>query len=389
MDVDVDGTCDQRFAKVRDTFVESFTERGDVGASVAVTFEGELVVDLWGGTVTGTRTGRWQRDTMVNTFSTTKGMTALCAHLLIDRGDLDVDAPVVRYWPEFGQAGKSEIPVRWLLSHRAGLSALREPLPTEALFDWDRMCDALARSEPWWEPGSASGYHAMTFGFLVGEVVRRITGLSLGTFFRREIAEPLDVDFWIGLPEAEHDRVADLIVPPGGVWPTIPAGAHPSVRAMHNPPMDDELVNSVAWRSAELPAANGHGTARALARVYGALANGGAIDGVRLVRPEAIERMREPQPEGVDLFIGLALGGVPFRWNLGFMPNILGVTYGPNPRAFGHTGHGGSVAMCDPESRLSVAYVMNRMQVASEGRPPDTRGVSLIHAATACATAVR
>jgi CubicO group peptidase (beta-lactamase class C family) len=250
------------------------------------------------------------------------------------------------------------------------------------------MCDALARSEPWWEPGTASAYHAVTFGFLVGEVVRRVSGHSLGTFFRREIAEPLGADFSIGLPIAEHGRVADLIVPPNGVRPLIPEDAHPSVLAMHNPRMDDAVVNSAAWRAAEIPAVNGHGDARGLARVYGALANDGAFDGVRLVRPEAIECMREPQPEGVDLFLGLALGGIAFRWNLGFMPNILGVAYGPNPRAFGHTGHGGSVAMCDPEARLSVAYVMNRMKVASSGEPPDTRAVSLIHAAAACASAI-
>ena len=384
MTVDVDGTCDLRFEKVRDAFIANFADGGDVGAALAVTFRGEMVVDLWGGAVIGGRTGPWQRDTIVNVFSTTKGMTALCAHMLIDRGELDVDAPVSTYWPEFAQAGKDRIPVRWLLSHRAGLSAIREPLPTDALFDWDRMCDVLARSEPWWEPGTASGYHAMTFGFLVGEVIRRVTGQSIGQFFRSEVAEPLGVDFSIGLATAEHHRVADLIVPPGGVWPSIPAGAHPSVQAMHNPPMDDGLVNSLAWRRAEIPAAGGHGTARGLASVYGALANGGSIDGVRLVSSEAIDCMREPQPEGVDLFIGLALGGVAFQWNLGFMPNIMNTIYGPNPRAFGHTGHGGSVAMCDPEARLSVAYVMNRMQVATEGRPPDTRSVSLIHAAAAC-----
>ena len=383
MSVDVDGTCDPRFHKVQDAFVKNFTDNGDVGAAVAVTYRGEMVVDLWAGKITGARSGAWQRDTIVNVFSTTKGMTALCAHLLIDRGDLDVDAPVAQYWPEFAQAGKQHIPVRWLLSHRAGLSAIREPLPIEALYDWDRMCDALARSEPWWEPGTASGYHAFTFGYLVGEVIRRITGMSVGNFFRQEIAEPLGVDFFIGLPESEHHRVADLIIPPGGARPTIPAGAHPSVQRMHNPVLGDREVNSARWRRAEIPAANGHGTARGLARVYGALANGGAIDGVRLVRPGAIDCMREPQPEGVDLFIGYAMGGVAFRWNLGFMPNLMGVVYGPNPRAFGHTGHGGSVAMCDPEAQLSVAYVMNRMQVASPDNPPDTRSVSLIHAAAA------
>ena len=383
MTVDVDGTCDPQFEKVREAFVRNFTDNGDVGAAVAVTHRGEMVVDLWAGEVAGARPGAWQHDTIVNVFSTTKGMTALSAHLLIDRGELDVDAPVARYWPEFAQAGKEHIPVRWLLSHRAGLSAIREPLPVEALYDWDRMCDVLARMEPWWEPGTESGYHSITFGYLVGEVIRRITGRSVGTFFRQEIAEPLGVDFFIGLPESEHSRVADLIVPPGGARPGIPAGAHPSVQRMHNPSLGDDVVNSAPWRSAEIPAANGHGTARGLARVYGALANGGVIDGVRLVRPESIECMREPQPEGVDLFIGHAMGGIAFRWNLGFMPNLMGVVYGPNPRAFGHTGHGGSVAMCDPEAHLSVAYVMNRMQVASPDNPPDTRSISLVHAAFA------
>jgi len=172
-------------------------------------------------------------------------------------------------------------------------------------------------------------------------------------------------------------------VPPGGARPRIPPGAHSSVQMMNNPPVDDKVVNSAAWRSAEIPAANGHGTARGLARVYGALAGGGQFDGVRIVSAEAVERMREPQPEGIDLFIGHAMGGVAFRWNLGFMPNLMGVAYGPNPRAFGHTGHGGSVGMCDPEAQLSVAYVMNRMQVAVPDTPPDTRSVSLIHAAYA------
>jgi CubicO group peptidase (beta-lactamase class C family) len=383
MTVDVDGTCDARFDNVRNAFIKNFADNGDVGAAVAVTHRGEMVVDLWAGEVDGARPGAWQRDTIVNVFSTTKGMTALCAHVLMDRGQLDVDAPVARYWPEFAQAGKGNIPVRWLLSHRAGLSAIPEPLPLDALFDWDRMCEVLARTEPWWEPGTASGYHSITFGFLVGEVIRRITGRSVGTFFRQEIAEPLGADFFIGLPAEEHHRVADLIVPPGGARPGIPTGAHPSVQRMHNPSIGDDVVNSTRWRRAEIPAANGHGTARSLARVYGALANGGQIDGVRIVSAASIERMREPQPEGVDLFIGHALGGIAFRWNLGFMPNLMGIVYGPNPRAFGHTGHGGSVAMCDPEAQLSVAYVMNAMQVASPDNPPDTRSVALVHAAFA------
>ena len=258
----------------------------------------ELVVDLWGGHHDRARTRPWQRDTLVNVYSTTKGVTALCAHRLVDEGRLDLDAPVAKYWPEFAQAGKGAIPVRWLLSHRAGLPAVRKLLPNEALYDWDAMTAALAAETPWWEPGRAHGYHAVTFGWLVGEVVRRIAGKSLGAYLREEFAEPLGLDFHIGLAESEHARVADILqqVPPdpdGEARPALRAlaqrsggrdGARLPEPAEHGPGS-----NVPAWRSAEIPGANGHGTARALATLYGRAALGDGV-GARAGRDRALPR---------------------------------------------------------------------------------------------------
>ena len=385
MSVEIYGVCEPAFTKVRETFVRNFAEYDEVGASVAVTVEGRMVVDLWAGHADEARTRPWDRDTIVNVYSTTKGMTALCAHMLIDRGDLDVDAPVAQYWPEFAQAGKAQIPVRWLLTHRAGLMSIREPLPTEALFDWELICSTLAAEEPWWEPGTQSGYHAMTFGFLVGEVIRRITGMSVGTFFAREVATPLGLTgFFIGVPPAQHHRIADLLIPAGGARIGVTKSAPPPLQMLDNPPVKRHTPNSYEWRCAELPAGNGHGNARALAEVYGALANGGAYGGVRIISSRAIERMREPAPTGNDLVLSSMPGSGPMAWNLGFMPNLRGVIYGPNPRAFGHTGHGGSMGMCDPEARVSIAYAMNRMKVASSSNPPDLRALNLVHTTYAC-----
>src|SRR5881296_3102792 len=209
----IHGRCDPRFLAVRDAFAANFAAGREVGASFAATVEGESVVDLWGGSADAARTRAWERDTIVNVFSTTKAMTALCAHLLVDRGLLDLDAPVARYWPEFAQNGKRALPVHYLLSHRAGLAAIRQPLPTEAFYDWDRMVGALAAETPWWEPGTTSGYHAMTFGYLVGELIRRVSGKTPGRFFRDEVALPLGCDFHIGLPAGEDHRVAQMVPP--------------------------------------------------------------------------------------------------------------------------------------------------------------------------------
>src|SRR5205823_8720320 len=281
----VHGECAARFAAVRATFAANVDMGVEVGASFAATVDGELVVDLWGGYADAARTRPWTRDTIVNVFSTTKAMTALCAHLLVDRGLLDLDAPVARYWPEFAQAGKEGITTRHLLTHSAGLAALRRSLPTEALYDWTRMVEALAAEAPWWEPGSANGYHAMTYGYLVGEVVRRLTGKTLGRFLRGEVTAPLGADFHIGLAPSEDARVAEMVPPSAeeaaAAYPS--KGTDPqslSARALNNPPLRPEVANRPEWRQAEIPAANGHGNARSVARVMAALACGGRLGGV-------------------------------------------------------------------------------------------------------------
>jgi len=387
----VHGTCDRRFTKVRDAFEENFRARDEVGAALAVTLDGEPVVDLWGGHADLARSKPWERDTIVNVYSTTKGMTALSAHRLIDEGRLDLDAPVVRYWPEFAQKGKDRIPVRWLLGHRAGLAAVRATLPNEALYDWNVMCDALAAEEPWWVPGEGHGYHALTIGWLVGELVRRITGRSLGTYFRQEIAEPLGIDFHIGLPDSEHARVAEMssipleVPPDGGVKLAEIILSNPeglSARAFMNPPSLALGVNNREWRAAEIPGANGHGNARALARVYGALSRGGEIDGVHVLSPAGIARCHQEQSAGPDQVLQIST-----RFGLGFMlsQKEREARFGPNPRSFGHPGAGGSVGFADPDARIGFGYVMNRM---GPHILLDPRAVELIEATYRCVVTV-
>ncbi len=365
--VSIEGECDPRFAAVRDAFHATFAAGREVGASFAATVDGRFVVDLWGGHADAARTRPWRRDTIVNVFSTTKAMTALAAHLLVDRGLLKVDAPVARYWPEFAASGKETLPVRHLLTHQAGLAALREPLPTEALYDWPRMTATLAGEAPWWEPGSASGYHALTYGYLVGEVVRRITGLTPGAFLRDEIARPLAADFHIGLPASEDARVADMIGPSrdelaaaGSAARLDPASLLGKV--MGNPPVSPEVASRPAWRRAEIPAANGHGNARSVARVMAALACGGRLDGIRLLAPATLARAIEEQWYGKDLVLGFRM-----RWGLGFMLASPTLPLGPSPRAFGHGGWGGSLGIADPDARVSWAYVMNKMTPGTTG----------------------
>jgi CubicO group peptidase (beta-lactamase class C family) len=374
----IDGMCDARLRRVHDAFAENFARHGEVGAAVAVTVDGKPVVDLWAGHADATRTRRWTRDTIVNIASATKGLTATCAHRLVDRGLLDLEAPVATYWPEFAQAGKAAIPVHLLLSHRAGLPAIEAPLPTAALYDWDQMTRALAAQQPWWQPGTKHGYHAFTFGWLVGEVVRRITGKSLGRYWREEVAEPLGVDCHIGLA-AEHDaRVAEFIpIPPDepDLEGALLQHAPPMVRkALNNPPKTVADMNTPAWRRAEIPAGNAHTNARALARVYGALACGGAVDGVRVLRPESIARARSEQANGPDA----VLFGWPTRFGLGFSLPPEGAGFGSSSAtAFGCPGAGGSIGFADPDARVGFGYTMNQMHAAI---PPDPRAVRLIEA---------
>ncbi|KIZ14778.1 serine hydrolase domain-containing protein [Streptomyces natalensis] len=386
-DATVSGHCAAGFEGVRAAFVRNFRVHGEVGAAVTVTVGGRTVVDLWGGHADAARTRPWEHDTLVNVYSTSKGMTALCAHLLVDRGELDLDAPVARYWPEFAQAGKAELPVRWLLSHRAGVIAPREPVAERYAHDWDHVCAALAAAPPWWEPGTAQGYHAVTFGYLVGEVVRRISGVSLGAFLRREIAGPLGARVFIGTPAEEHARCAEMVgqLDEARIAERFPGIPQPPFRSLADHPLAVVIlaltyiptgdVNTAAYRSAEIPAGNAHASAHGLATVYGALAGG------RLVRPATLEAMREPQslPHEPDLAIdALAPPGTERRWGLGFMLNHQRQA-GPNPRAFGHGGAGGSFAFADPENGLSYAYAMNKYGSGATG-DADPRNTALIAA---------
>ena len=384
----VKGTCDRKFQYVRQEFERNFKERGEVGASVCVTVGGETVVDLWGGLANNRTETPWTDETVSIVFSSTKGATAICAHILASRGELDLDAPVAKYWPEFAQSGKENIPVKMLLNHQAGLPAVRETLPQGAYADWDLVVNALAKEEPFWEPGTRNGYHALTFGWLNGEVVRRVSGKSLGTFFKDEIAQPLKLDFWIGLPEDKESRVA----------PMIPAKPDPARRLfqelakpgtiqaltmgnmggyMGPPPMFD----SRAAHAAEIGGAGGVTNARGLAGMYEPLALGGKKGNVELVNSETLARMGcVSSATGEDAVLIM-----PTRFALGFMKTMdnrnepAGVQDSVliSEEAFGHVGAGGSFGFADPKAGISFGYTMNKM---GPGLSLNERGQSLVDA---------
>ena len=365
MGIQAQGTCDPKFKQVKQVFEDNFGKGLEVGAAVAATVDGKPVLDLWAGHANKAKTRPWNRDTLVNVYSTTKGITAICAHRLIDQGKLDLDAPVAKYWPEFAQAGKAKIPVSYLLNHRAGVPAVRKQLPADAYWNWPVMCAALAAQEPWWEPGSKHGYHAITFGYLVGEVIRRITGKPPGTYLRDELAAPLNLDIHIGVDASFDPRIADLIdaPPPPANAPNVlgemaadPEGVTFKAIANPRPVVDASLINSREWRGAEIPAANGHATARALATLYGALATGGSLNGYRVLTPDSIKRGYTEQSYGVDAVLGAVT-----RWGLGFALTQPETPIGPNPHTFGHPGAGGSIGFADPDARASFGYTMNQM----------------------------
>ncbi len=358
--VKVHGNCDKHFSGVKEAFAKNFDSGQEVGASFAATIDGKFVVDIWGGYADAACARPWQKDTIVNVYSTTKVMTAICALMLVDRGQLNLDVPVAKYWPEFAQAGKEKIPVRYLLSHQSGLAGIDEQIPAEALFDWERMVKLLEKQKPWWEPGKHSGYHALTFGYLIGEVVRRITGKTLGTFFREEVAIPLNADFHIGLPKEYDSRVADLIPPPV-LKPGDPGYIEIDPKSMMgkvmmNPLTTTDITRGRAWRGAEIPAANGHGNAHSIARIGAAMACGGKLDGVRLMGMSTITKAIKEQCYGTDLIMGM-----PIRYGLGVGLNSKEMPSGPNPRTFFWGGMGGSKMIMDLDARLSWGYVMNKM----------------------------
>jgi CubicO group peptidase (beta-lactamase class C family) len=353
----IHGHCDQRLAVLRDAFALNFAEHSEVGAAIAVTLEGRPVVDLWAGSADRARTRAWRRDTLVDVFSVGKPMVALCLLMLIERGQVDLDDRVAEHWPELAAAGKGEVTVQMLLGHRAGLPGIRPPLPPSAMYDWQLMTSALAAEQPWWRPGEKHGYHVNTFGFLVGELVRRCSGESVGAFFERSIARPLGADFHFGLSGTQEQRVADFLfpdVPPAA----IDAEATSLLRSVYlNPPglSGFGTVNSREWRAAEIPSANGHATARAVARIYSALAGGGAVDGVRLLDPGTVALAAREVSSGRDAVLDR-----PSRFGLGFQLTQPERPLGPNPNSFGHFGAGGSLGFADPDHALAFAYVTSQ-----------------------------
>lgn len=379
----IEGTCDPRFEAVRDAFACNFAEHGEVGGAVCISVDGRVVVDLWGGHADLARTQPWTGDTLVNVYSVGKALVALLIARLVGDGTIDVDVPVAAVWPAFAQAGKADLPLRQLLSHQAGLPAIRRRLPRGAMFDWQLMTDVLAEEEPWWEPGTSHGYHPNTFGFLVGEVVRRVTGTSAGRLLRDEVAGPLGADVHLGLPSSEDHRVAEFgwvhDPPPEEDPPGLTGDRLMRYNAYFNPSglSGAGVVNTRAWRAAEIPSTNTHATARGVARVFTALAAGGALDGVQVVDTAALDAAVVEQVCGHDRILDR-----PSRFGLGFQLAQPERPLGPNPDAFGHFGAGGSLGFCDPISGVGFGYVMNQLGP----RWQNPRNQALVDSLYACLT---
>ncbi len=362
------GSVASGFEPVRTAFENNFIKHGEVGAAVHVTVDGKPVVDLWGGAVDAPAARPWTADTLVNVWSTTKGWLALAMHMLADRGLLDFDAPVAKYWPEFAQHGKDKVLIRHILTHTAGLPAPSMKVPDEAVYEWDTMVHALEQSKLFWEPGTQCGYHAATFGWLNGEVLRRITGMTVGEFLRTQVAGLLEADAFVGLSQDEQKRTADTIPPaPLGefIFQIVFAlGGGIRAAAFRNPPRPPKAANTRHWREVEIPSSNGHASARGLARVYTVLALGGTVNGIRLLSPAAVENAGREQIRMKDL-----VAGTPVRRTLGFMLPEPGEPRPPT--AFGHPGMGGSLGFADPAKRLAMGYVMNRMIIGLDARSND------------------
>ncbi len=371
--MEIHGFCDERFAPVRDAFARNFEEYGDVGASFAATVEGEFVVDLWAGHADKARTRPWEENTIVNVYSTTKTMSFLCAFLLADRGLLDFNAKVTDYWPEYGANGKEDTEVRHFMSHSAGVPAFAPRFEkAEQLYDWEGCIGNLAAQEPWWTPGGQSGYHAITQGYLIGELVRRIDGRSIGAFFREEIAAPLGADFHIGMADDHFPRVAEMIADDAAEGDGAFAGLPPdsiAARVFASVPAGVEAVNTAGWRRAEIPAAGGHGNARAVVRAQTPLANDGKAFGVDLMSAESTKLMLQEQTNGADAVLMM-----PIRFGLGYaFPSEL-MPMSPNDTAMFWGGAGGSTIVVDQPARVCLSYVMNQMKAAIVG---DRRGGGL------------
>ncbi|MBC79402.1 MAG: hypothetical protein CMQ33_01040 [Gammaproteobacteria bacterium] len=378
MDITIEGHVAAGFEPVRDIFAE-FWEDIEVGASCCALHQGEIVVDIWGGFKSPEMTTLWQSDTLINVYSTTKGMASLAIAILFDEGLIDYDEKVIAYWPEFGAEGKQDVTVGQLLSHQAGLCGVETKLEVADLYDFDKMVNLLAAQKPLWEPGTAVGYHAITWGYLPGELVRRITGKTLGQYFREKVAEPLGADFYIGLPDSEMSRCGTLIGPNRARkkprMTEVPKMPDLYPISLQNPsiaPYRD--ASSDVWRRAEIAAANGQANARGIARIYAALANGGLLNGTKIISPEAIAESRKLEVDGeMDLVVG-----VPVRRARGFMLNIEGA-YGPFNDSFGHGGAGGSSGFADPHNNVGFGYAMNQMQADAAATPRSMKLVECLY----------
>ena len=365
----IHGECAPQFEPLRTALAEIMRSGAEIGAALAVCVDKYPVVDLWAGYKDAARSRPWRADTIVNLYSVGKAVSAVCALRLVEAGLLDLDAPVARYWPEFAQAGKAEIPVRFLLTHQVGLPAVEPALPRNAALEWNVMIRALAAQAPWWPPGERHGYHVNTQGFLLGEVIRRITGKTLGAYLREEIAAPAKIDFSWGLGHTLELRCADMVPPPPtadgdelrrllALDPSTLSGpALMRFNAYRNPPeiSGTGVVNTRAWRAAEVPSTNGHGNARAVARLYSALAGDGKLEGVHILSPALIAEATAEQVYGEDAVLQR-----PTRFGLGFQLTQPERRLGPGPRAFGHFGAGGSLGFADPDARVAFAYAMNQ-----------------------------
>ena len=359
----VEGDASPRFEALRTELQRMLDSGEELGASLAVVEHGKSVVDLWGGWREVERTSPWQSDTIVNVWSITKTMTTLSALMLADRGLLDLDAPVAKYWPEFAQNGKADITVKQVMSHTGGVSGWDMPFTLEQLYDYEEATSHLAAQAPWWEPGTASGYSLLNFGHIVGEIVRRVSGKTLKAFIAEEIAGPLDADFTLGVPKSAYDRISNVVPPPPADLDLsqLPPG-HPALRTFAPVPMDATVTFTDAWREAEIGAANGFGNARSVARIQSVITNGGEIDGVRLLSQKTIDRIFEVQSDGMDLVL--------------FQPLRFGIGYGlpspqesqlPDRRIAYWGGWGGSIVLNDVDRGFTFAYVMNRMDGAVLG----------------------
>jgi CubicO group peptidase (beta-lactamase class C family) len=371
---ELNGTCDPRFDAVRDALAGNIDSGEELGASLVVDIDGERVIDVWGGFRDPGHTTAWDENTITNVWSTTKTITSLAALMLADRGQLDVYAPVADYWPEFAASGKQDVRVRHLLSHTSGVSGLEQPATAEDLYDWETSTSRMAAQAPWWTPGTASGYHALNFGHLVGEVVRRVSGKPLKQFVAEEIAGPLGADFQIGAAPADWSRIADVIPPPPlPIDLAAIAQDSPAFKTMTGPGPDAAVANTPGWRSADIGAANGHGNARSVARIMSVLARGGEVDGVRLLGPDTIGLIFDEQMDGIDVVLG-----VPLRWGIGYGLPQASLPWIPAGRICFWGGWGGSVILMDLDRHMTISYMMNKMGagiIGSERSAAYTRAV--------------